>query len=214
MLEFISISPYILIACAKQTSSSVIGVTISKREGHTLHLGRLTKAQMINRKTYRKIPLWRSRRREEDNNTKWVWGEKVARKCSWLSCHIVGSSCRLVPVRLWKFGFHKYGDFFSPKRKTVFYCRNDCSVAINRVTVLMSWDGRFRYSTSIQTSRCACNLHHDLHTVIYYSVCRNSLDSTHGRNVTGHMTVSSRQRHAAGVASLDNMKWWTTCRWR
>lgn len=64
--------PYILIARAKQTSSSVIGVTISKREGHALRLGRLTKAQMINRKTYRKIPLWRSRRREEDNNMKWV----------------------------------------------------------------------------------------------------------------------------------------------
>jgi len=104
--------------------------------------------------------------------------------------------------------------FSSPKRETVVYCRNDCSVAINRVTVLMSWDGRFRYSTSVQTSRCACNLHHDLHTTIYYSVCRNSLYNAHGRNVTGHTTVSSRRRHAAGDASLDNMKWRTACRWR
>jgi len=113
-----------------------------------------------------------------------------------------------------KFWVSQIWGFSSPKRETVVYFRNDCSIAINRVTVLRSWDGRFRYSTSVQTSRRACNLRHDLHTAIYYSVCRNSLYSTHGRNVTGRRTVSSPQRHAAGDASLDNMKWWTTCRWR
>jgi len=102
----------------------------------------------------------------------------------------------------------------SPKRGTVVYFRNGCSVAMKRVTVLKPWDGRFRYPTSVQTSRRACNLHHDLHTAIYYSVCRNSLYSTHGRHVTRHTTVSSPLRRAAGDASLDNMNWWTTCRWR
>ena len=44
----VSLSVKRLIACTKQTSSSVIGVTISKKGGHSLRLGRLTMAQTSN----------------------------------------------------------------------------------------------------------------------------------------------------------------------
>ena len=138
-------------------------------------------------------------------------GEKVVRKWSWLRCFSIGSSSRLMPMIVWNFGFHKYGWFSSPKWENAVPFRNDCSIATNRVTVLNSRDGIF--STSVQTSRHACNFHHDLHIAVYYSVSGTSLYSTHGRHVTGHITVSSRQKHAAVDASLDNMNWWTTCRW-
>jgi hypothetical protein len=76
------------------------------------------------------------------------------------------------------FGFINVGVLFA-RWETVNFFRNDCPIAINLVIVLYSRGGTVRYSTSVQTSRCACDLHHDLHCAICYSASSRSLYNTH-----------------------------------